>query len=150
MTHYYGPSHSPGFDFSLYQSFQIIFTFLTQQIITRSCENCQKSVTSNLSQINVSISQNRNVFMKNSMPIRKNRDTRGHYSATESTVDGDRVSFNKPKLMFPVLGHSKWTQMVHECVPMYMCTSLLHFCHFFRRGTTLQVLYFLFSFPASY
>ena len=52
MTHYYGPSHSPGFDFSLYQSFQIIFTFLTQQIITRSCENCQKSVTSNLSQIN--------------------------------------------------------------------------------------------------
>ena len=107
MTHYYGPSHSPGFDFSLYQSFQIIFTFLTQQIITRSCENCQKSVTSNLSQINVSISQNRNVFMKNSMPIRKNRDTRGHYSATESTVDGDRVSFNKPKLMFPVLGHSK-------------------------------------------
>ena len=52
MTHYHGPSHSPGFDFSLYQSFQIIFTFLTQQIITHSCENCQKSVTSNLSQIN--------------------------------------------------------------------------------------------------
>jgi len=51
MSHYYGPSHSPGFDFSLYQSFQIIFTFLTEQIITRSCENSQKlSVTSNSSQ----------------------------------------------------------------------------------------------------
>ena len=38
-----------------------------------------------------------------------------------------RFSSSKPKLKFPALGHSKRTQMVHDCVPMYMCTSILHF-----------------------